>query len=41
MPTVYFYSAFHGRQIEKKNKCPHFEGKVKETEKGYNPKKIF
>lgn len=25
--------------MKRKNKCPHFEGKVKEAEKGYNFKK--
>ena len=23
-------------KLKRKNKCPHFEGKVKEAEKGYN-----
>lgn len=26
-------------KLKRKNKCPHFEGKVKEAEKGYNFKK--
>ena len=26
-------------KLKRKNKCPHFEGKVKEAEKGYNLKK--
>lgn len=40
--TVYFCSASHGRQIEKTNKCPHFEGEVKEAEKqGHDLKNLL